>query len=159
MNPEPPFDDNISIVTPNSSINSNDDNSVMSILNDMDVDDNISEITGQNFLSVIPDIQNDNFIRNYLLTRNIVSSSPLVPLDYYRYGYLLSIEMNDSSIHSTNSFSSLFSNLPGNDSNNTTGEDFTGVSQIVGGKKKKKVRKSKKIKKNKKGTRKKKMKK
>ena len=159
MNPEPPFDD-ISIVTQNSSINSNDDNSEMSILNDiMDVDDNISEITGQNFLSVIPDMQNDNFIRNYLLTRNIVSSNPLVPLDYYRYGYLLSIEMNDSSIHSTNSFSSLFSNLPGNDSNNTTGEDFTGVSQIVGGKKKKKGKKSRKIKKNKKGTRKRKMKK
>lgn len=158
MNPEPPFDDNISIVTPNSSINSNDDNSVMSILNDMDVDYNISEITGQNFLSVIPDIQNDNFIRNYLLTRNIVSSSPLLPLDYYRYGYLLSIEMNDSSIHSTNSFSSLFSNLPGNDSNNTTGENLSDMSPIPGGKKKK-VRKSKKIKKNKKGTRKKKMKK
>ena len=162
MNQEPQFDDNISIVTPNSF--GNDDNSEMSILNDMDVD-NISEITGQNFLSVIPDIQNDNFIRDYLLTRNIVSSNPLVPLDYYRYGYLLSIEMNDSSIHSTNSFSVL-SNLPSpnssitsNISNNTTGEGLTDVSQIVGGKKKKKVRKSKKIKKNKKGTRKKKMKK
>ena len=111
----------------------------------------------------IPDMRDNNFIRNYLVSRNVFPSDPLTPIDYYRYGYLLSMEINDSSVHSANSFSSLFSQLPTGEnssitSNNTTGENLSDMSPIPGGKKKK-GKKSRKIKKNKKGTRKRKMKK
>tara|TARA_Y100000816_G_scaffold209585_1_gene155331 strand:- start:488 stop:934 length:447 start_codon:yes stop_codon:yes gene_type:complete len=148
MNQQPFEVDNISHIS--------NENDIMSI------DDNDLNFTLNPDLN-IPDMRDNNFIRNYLVSRNVFPSDPLTPIDYYRYGYLLSMEINDSSVHSANSFSSLFSQLPtGEDSsitsNNTTGENLSDMSPIPGGKKKK-GKKSRKIKKNKKGTRKRKMKK
>ena len=145
-----PFDvDNLS------PISNGDDNDV----NEMSIDDSFTLNPDLD----IPDMHDNNFIRNYLLSKNVTPSNPLTPIDYYRYGYLLSMEINGSSVHSANSFSSLFSQLPVNEgssinSNNTTGE-FSDNSIGLGGKKKKKGKKSRKLKKNNKSTRKKRMKK
>ena len=138
-----------------SPINNNDEMSI-------DIDDNDLSFTLNSDLN-IPDMRDNNYIRNYLVSKNVFPSNPLTSIDYYRYGYLLSMEINGSSIHSANSFSVL-SNLPSpnssitsNTSNNTTGE-LSDISLIPGGKKKKR-KKSRKMKKNQKGTRKRKMKK
>lgn len=139
-----------------SPISNGDENDV----NEMSIDDMMSFTTLNPDLN-IPDMHDNNFIRNYLLSKNVTHSNPLTPIDYYRYGYLLSMEINGSSVHSANSFSSLFGELPSQNSsitsNNTTGE-FSG-SIGSGGKKKKKGKKSRKIKKNNKSIRKKRMKK